>query len=121
MAAVASLIAFSAIIAEFLIALFSMVVGLLLLYLLKSKVEEALVDKMTHKISEKACRRTIQVVGIIFTVVGLSMVGLSRIGYPELLGTGLSLAYSSAILTLVYVAFWRYYAKKLGGLAVHGE
>lgn len=114
MAVVASLVAFSAITGEFLIAFFSVVAGLLFLYLLKSKAEEVLVDERTYKISERASKRTIQVVSITSAVVGLSMVGLSRIGYPELLEAGLSLAYFSAILILVYVAFYRYYAKKFG-------
>lgn len=114
MVAVAGLVVLSAITGEFLIALFSVVAGLLFLYLLKSRAGRALVDERAYKISEVASRRTIQVVGIASAIVGLSMVGLSRIGYPKLLEAGLSLAYFSAILILTYIAFYRYYAKKFG-------
>ncbi|MGC8817016.1 MAG: DUF2178 domain-containing protein [Candidatus Hadarchaeum sp.] len=114
MAIVASLVAFSAFTGELLIAVLSVVVGLLFLYLLKSKTDEVLVDERAYKISEKASRRTIQVVGLASAVVGISMVGLSRVGHPELLEAGLSLAYFSAVLMLVYLLFYRYYAKKFG-------
>lgn len=114
MAVVASLVAFSAFTGEFLIALISVVAGLLLLYLLKSKAEGVLVDERAYKISEKASRRTIQVVGVASAVVGFFLIGLSRIGRGELFEAGLSLAYFSAVLMLVYLVFYQYYAKKFG-------
>ncbi|MEM4188688.1 MAG: DUF2178 domain-containing protein [Candidatus Hadarchaeum sp.] len=114
MVAVGILVALSALTGEFLIALFSVVAGLLFLFFIRSKAELELVDERAYKISEKASRKTIQVVGIASAVVGLSLVGLSRFGYPELLEAGLSLTYFSMILMLVYVVLYRYYAKKFG-------
>ncbi|MEM3453117.1 MAG: DUF2178 domain-containing protein [Candidatus Hadarchaeum sp.] len=114
MGVVGIFVALSALSGEFLIALFSVVAGLLFLFLIRSKAEPVLVDERAYKISEKASRRTVQIVSIASAVVGLCLVSLSRIGYPELLEAGLSLTFFSAILMLVYVMLYRYYSKKFG-------
>jgi len=96
------------------IALGAVVIGMILLYALRSRVKQVIEDERVYRISEKASRRTIQVVGTTTALLGLSIIGLSRSGYLELADVGYSLAYFATILLMVYMIFYGYYNKKLG-------
>ena len=95
-------------------AVVAVVIGMILLYTLKSRVKQVIEDERNCRISEKASRRTIQVIGITTAVIGLSILGLSRSGYLELVEVGYSLACFSMVLLMVYMIFYGYYAKKFG-------
>jgi len=112
--AVGVIIGWSAIKGELTIALVAVVIGMIILYILKSRVKQVLEDERVYRISEKASRRTIQLVGTTTALLGLSLIGLSRSGYLELSELGFSLAYFATALLMVYMIFYSYYAKKMG-------
>ena len=114
-AGVGFLVGLSAILLELTIAIVAVVIGMILLYLLKNRVTQVIEDERIYRINEKASRRTIQVVGIITALLGLTIIGLSKSGYLELTEVGFSLAYFATALLMVYMLFYGYYAKKLGG------
>ena len=95
-------------------AIVAVVVGMILLYALKSRVKQVIEDERVYRISEKASRRTIQVVGTITALLGLTIIGLSRSGYLELVEVGYSLACFATVLLMVYMIFYGYYARKFG-------
>jgi len=95
-------------------AVVAVVVGMILLYVLKSRVKQVIEDERIYRISEKASRRTVQVVGTTTAIIGLSVMGLSRSGYLELTEVGYLLACFAAVLLMVYMIFYGYYAKKFG-------
>ena len=95
-------------------AIVAVVIGMLLLYSLKSRVKQVIEDERIYRISEKASRRTIQVVGTTTAILGLSIMGLSRSGHLELTEVGYSLACFAVVLLMVYMIFYGYYAKKFG-------
>jgi uncharacterized membrane protein len=112
--AVGFLVGLSVVRGESAIALGAVVIGMILLYSLKSRVKQVIEDERVYRISEKASRRTIQVVGTTTAILGLSILGLSRSGYLELADVGYSLAYFAAVLLIVYMIFYGYYNRKLG-------
>jgi len=112
--AIGVIIGWSAIRGDLTIALAAIVIGMIILYLLKSRVKQVIEDERVYRISEKASRRTIQIVGTTTALVGLSLIGLSRSGYLELSEVGFSLAYFATALLMVYMIFYGYYSKKLG-------
>jgi len=114
MIAVALLVGLSAVTGEFALAISSVVIGLLILYSIKGRVEQVLVDERAFKISEKASRRTIQVVGTVTAIVGLIMIVLGRGRYPALTDFGMALTYLAIFLLAVYLIFYRYYSWKFG-------
>jgi uncharacterized membrane protein len=83
-------------------AIVAVVIGVILLYALKSRVKQVLEDERVFRISEKASRRTIQVVGTTTALLGLSILGLSKSGYLELVDIGYSLACFATVLLMVY-------------------
>lgn len=95
-------------------AIFAVVLGMIILYLLKSRVKQVVEDERVYRISEKASRRTIQIVGTTTAIFGLSIIGLSRSGFLEFTEVGYSLSCFAAVLLMVYMIFYGYYAKKLG-------
>jgi uncharacterized membrane protein len=99
---------------EPIIAIVTMVVGMILLFALKSRVKQVIEDERIYRISEKASRKTIQVVGTTTALLGLSILGLSKSGYLELVEVGYSLACFATVLLIVYMIFYGYYAKKFG-------
>ena len=104
----------SAIRGEPITAIVAVVVGMILLYVIKSRVKQVIEDERIYRISEKASRRTIQVVGTTTAILGLSILGLSRSEYLELTEVGYSLACFATVLLMVYMIFYGYYAKKFG-------
>lgn len=97
------------------LAISAVVVGMLILFALKSRVKGVIEDERVYKISEKASRRTIQVVGTFTAITGLLIIGLSKSGYLKVVDEiGYSLTSLAAILLMVYMIFYWYYAKKLG-------
>ncbi len=96
------------------IAIIAVVLGMILLYALKSRVKQVVEDERAFRISEKASRRTIQVVGTTTALLGLSIIGLSKSGHLELVEVGYSLACFATVLLMVYMIFYGYYAKKFG-------
>ena len=112
--AIGVLIGFSAIQGQPALAIGIVVIGMILLYLLRSRVTQILEDERIYKVSEKASRRTIQVVGITTATLGLSILGLSKGGYLDLTETGYSLAYFATYLLIIYMTFYTYYNRKLG-------
>ena len=99
---------------EPIIAIVVVFTGIILLYTLKSRVKQVIEDERIYRISEKASRRTIQVVGTTTALLGLSILVLSKSGYIELIEVGYSLACSATVLLMVYMIFYGYYAKKFG-------
>jgi uncharacterized membrane protein len=112
--AVGFIIGLSAIRGELTIAVVAVVIGMILIYVLKSRVKQVIEDERVYRLSEKASRRTIQVVGTTTALLGLTIIGLSRSGYLELTEVGFSLAYFATALLMVYMIFYCYYAKKCG-------
>jgi len=100
--------------AEPITAIFAVVIGMIILYVLKSRVKQVIEDERVYKISEKASRRTIQVVGTITAILGLFIIGLSKSNYLEFIEVGYSLASFATVLLMVYMIFYGYYAKKFG-------
>ena len=107
-------IGLSAVRGEPITAIVAVVVGMMLLYLLKSRVKKIIEDERVYRISEKASRRTIQVVGITTAIIGLSIMGLSKRGYIEFTEVGYALACFAAVLLMVYMIFYWYYARSYG-------
>ena len=107
-------IGLSAFRAEPITAIFAVVIGMIFLYVLKSRVKQVIEDERVYKISEKASRRTIQVVGTITAILGLLIIGLSKSNYLEFIEVGYSLASFATVLLMVYMIFYGYYAKKFG-------
>lgn len=112
--AVGFMVGLSAIRGEPTIAIVAVIIGIMLLYSLKSRVKQVIEDERIYRISEKASRRTIQVVGVITAILGLAIIGLSKIGYLKLAEIGFSLAYFATVLLVVYMIFYGYYSKKFG-------
>jgi uncharacterized membrane protein len=112
--AVGFVIGLSALRGEPIIAIVAVVIGMILLYSLKSRVKEVIEDERVYRISEKASRRTIQVVGTTTALIGLIIIGLSKSEYLELVEVGYSLACFATALLMVYMIFYGYYARKFG-------
>jgi len=95
-------------------AIVAVVIGMILLYSLKSRVKQVIEDERVYRISEKASRRTIQVFGTTTALLGLFIIGLSKSGYLNLVDVGYSLACFATVLLMVYMIFYGYYARKFG-------
>jgi uncharacterized membrane protein len=87
-------------------------IGIGLLYFLRSKVKDILEDERLNKIREKSSRVTFQIYGITAAVAGAVMLALSKNMFPGLASIGFTLIYSvCAFLILDYIAY-AYFARK---------
>jgi len=110
--ALGTIIVWSIINENFTLSIFALIFGLLLLSLFKkwSKVE----DERIHMISEKASKRTIQVFGILFALVGFFWWWLASSKYLtgslDVSFLGLFWVYSAFVLWVLYLLFYDYYS-----------
>ena len=87
-------------------------IGIGLLYFMRSNVKDILEDERLNKIREKSSRLTFQIFGITAAVTGAVMLALSKNMYPNLASIGFTLIYTvCALLILDYIAY-AYFARK---------
>lgn len=85
----------------------AVIAGIALLSFGKRKVTEVLEDERIYKISEKASRMTLEIIGI-----GMALVGVSMIAMDKHAEAGYALAFSASVLVLLYLIFYGYYSRK---------
>lgn len=92
----------------------AVIIGLALLYLCKSRIQEALEDERTYRISEKASRAALRVFVLVvaFTSIVLVLLGKSN---AEVSQAGYILGYSVSALIVLYLVSYGYYSRKYGG------
>jgi uncharacterized membrane protein len=90
----------------------AVIIGIGLLYFMRSKVKDVLEDERLNKIREKSSRVTFQIFAITAAVAGAVILALSKNMYPSLALIGFTLTYSvCALLILDYIAY-AYFARK---------
>lgn len=112
--ALAAFVGWSIKIGNVVLPLIGVVVGMMVIFLLKRKVEEVIEDERIYMISEKASRRTIQFFGVTVGLISAALIALSRSGYTEFEQIGSTLGYVTCTLLVVYMMFYGYYSKKFG-------
>jgi len=95
-----------------LLALVAVIVAMALLYLCKTRVEEVLEDERIYRISEKASRRTFQVIILTIGLLGVVLITLGKGAFVEYKQIGLILAFSVCALLILYLFFYGYYSKR---------
>jgi uncharacterized membrane protein len=85
------------------------------LFSLKKRVKEVVVDERVYSVADKASRLAFIIFVILAVIVGAILISLSRTGSPELFPIGLSLAYSVCGLLCIYWIAYIYYNRKFGG------
>ncbi len=89
-----------------LIAVTAVTAGILILHLLRRKVDEVIEDERIYRISDKASRRTLQVFGVGTALVGTTLISLER--FQEI---GYALNISVCILLILYMIFYAFYSR----------
>ena len=86
-----------------------------ILLLLRRGVKEVVVDERIYSIADKAAQKAFRTFGILAAVTGATLVAISKGGSPALLHVGLTLAYATCVLVMLYYIFYTYYNRKMGG------
>ncbi len=112
-AAVAIGVAISVTQDSIMLAAVTVLIGMVALFIAKSRVKEKLADEMAFRMAEKAAYRAFQ----IFTVgaAGLAIVIMATdwLGWiPGIQVAGQTLAYSALALLAVYTLFYGYYGRR---------
>jgi uncharacterized membrane protein len=85
------------------------------LFSLKKRVKEAVVDERVYSIADKASRLAFIIFVILAVIIGAILISLSRNSSPGLFPIGLTLAYSVCGLLCIYWIAYIYYNRKFGG------
>ncbi len=108
------------------IAMISFLIGVTLVYLSRRRVEETIEDELTHRITEKAALRTLQIALVFTTALALGMIVFSINPLPppfehhfprpdRIIGNmGFTQLFLPVLLLFVYTGFRQYYARKFG-------
>ena len=110
---VGALVAAAVIMGNLLLAIVTLVLGVLLSYFVKKNVYEIMEDERTSLIANKASRMAILSFLAIITVLGIGLLTLKN-NFPEFMQAGYTLSYSACLLLLFYIGFYAYYDKKHG-------
>ena len=105
-AIIGAIIGYSVQIHNFVLPLIAVTAGILILHLLRRKVDEVIEDERIYRISDKASRRTLQVFGIGTALVGTTLISLER--FQEI---GYALNISVCILLILYMIFYAFYSR----------
>ena len=105
-AIIGAIVGYSVKIHNFVLPLIAVTAGILILHLLRRKVDEVIEDERIYRISDKASRRTLQVFGIGTALVGTTLISLGR--YQEI---GYALNISVCILLIIYMIFYAFYSR----------
>lgn len=97
------------------IALITFMLALWLVYFLKTKVKGIMEDEMILMYSGKAALKVYQVFGIVITALGVVFISLGE-GSPVTYAVGITLAFCSMFLLLLYALFYAYYTRELRGI-----
>ncbi len=99
-----------------LLALIPIVIVLaVIMFALRKRVTEVVVDERVNAIAYKATRLAYLAFVILALITGATLIVLGKDSSPELFRTGLILDFSVCALLLFYWMAYIYYNKKLGG------
>ena len=90
------------------------IIGTAILLLLSRRVKEVVVDERVHSIAEKASFIAFRVFGILAAVTAATLVALGQ-KTPKLEPIGLTLAFSTCGLIMIYYIAYFYYNRKYSG------
>ena len=110
---VGALVAAAVIMGNLLLAIVTLLLGVLLSYFVKKNVYEIMEDERTSLIANKASRMAILSFLAIITVLGIGLLTLKN-NFPEFTQAGYTLSYSACLLLLFYIGFYAHYDKKHG-------
>lgn len=96
---------------NYIISIIVIFVSLILMFLLKSKVNKVLTDERIDKIAGRAARITFIISVYFMAIAGLILISL-RTKYPEFLITGYALSYITCGMLILYAIIFRYYNLK---------
>lgn len=90
-------------------------VGIVLVYLLKGKVKEVIVDERVHRISEMASKTALQIFAWLSVAVAIILIILGTGNSANFEQAGYTLAYATCALLALYSISYKYYEKRYGG------
>jgi uncharacterized membrane protein len=111
-AAVGMAVGMSVAMGNMFVPLAAVLIGMGILYVCRRQVKEVLTDERNRQIAAKAARVTLAVYGPVMAVVSTVLLVLSRGAYPELEPVGLTLAYSTAAVVVLYDILYYYFERK---------
>jgi uncharacterized membrane protein len=113
-AILAAVVAYSVIAQNMMAAVAGVSVGMILLYLLRRRVEEVIVDERVHRISQMASRTTLQMFGWVSAASAFILIAFGRTISTGFEQAGYALAYATCALLLLYSVLYKYYRRKFG-------
>ena len=105
--AIGAIVGYSVCTSNFVLPFVAVIAGILVLQLIKRRVEDVLEDERTYRISERASRRVLEIFGIGSALGGVTLIALDK--HQE---AGYALAFSACIMVLLYMIFYAYYSMR---------
>ena len=110
----AAIVAWSVIAQNMMVAVAGVSASMILLYLLRKRVEEVMIDERVHRISQMASRTTLQIFGWVSAASAFILIAFGRTISTGFEQSGYTLAYATCALLLLYSLFYKYYGSKFG-------
>jgi uncharacterized membrane protein len=110
----AAIVAWSVIAQNMMVAVAGVSATMILLYLLRKRVKEVMIDERVHRISQMASRTTLQVFGWVSAASAFILIAFGRTISTGFEQAGYTLAYATCALLLMYSVLYKYYGSKFG-------
>ena len=110
----AAIVAWSVIAQNMMVAVAGVSASMILLYLLRKRVKEVMIDERVHRISQMASRTTLQIFGWVSAASAFILIAFGRTISTGFEQAGYTLAYATCALLLLYSVFYKYYGSKFG-------
>ncbi len=109
---VVALVGWSLVTGDTVAAIHDMLGGVVLLYLLKRLVGDAMEDERDYRVSEKASRFSIRVFVLATAIAGVALTVTSTSESPPFRTVGLTLAFCACGLLILYLASYAYHDRR---------
>ena len=89
----------------------AIVLGIAILFMLRTSVKDIVKDEMVYRISEKASRRAFQVFVLCAGLIGAAILIIDDLN-AQFSQVAYVLLFSICLLLVIYLAFYAYYSKR---------
>jgi len=93
----------------------TVIAGIVILFLLKRRLKEVVVDERIFSIADKAAMLAFRVFAILAATTGATLLALNRESDSNFVQVGFTLAYSACALLILYYFAYIVYNRKYGG------
>ena len=105
------IVAVSILMSNTMVSIAAIILGIAILFVMRTSVKDIIKDEMVYRISEKASRRAFQIFVLCVGLLGASILIIDELN-AQFSQVAYAFLFSICLLLVIYLAFYFYYSKR---------